>query len=70
MSEEKKKISFEEGLRRLEEIVAKIESGKLGLEETLSLVEEGKKLGDSLKATIEAAEKKLAKYQLADGAEE
>ncbi len=36
-----KKLKFEEGLKRLEEIVGRLESGNLSLEESLKLFEEG-----------------------------
>ena len=42
MAEEK--IEFEKSLKRLEEIVAKVEGETLPLEESLKLYEEGKKL--------------------------
>ena len=39
-----KKLKFEDGLKRLEEIVAKLESGNLSLDDSLKLFEEGVKL--------------------------
>ena len=39
-----KELKFEDGLKRLEEIVAKLESGNLSLDESLKLFEEGVKL--------------------------
>ncbi len=57
--------SFEARLKRLEEIVAKVESGQLSLEETLALVEEGQNLSKSLNKTILEAEKKLESYKVA-----
>ena len=56
---EKKKLSFEEKLMRLEEIVAASEQGKLPLEETLRLHEEGEKLIKELRGELAAAERKL-----------
>jgi len=41
MSNKKKEKSFEDALKRLEEIVALLEKGGLSLEESLSLFEEG-----------------------------
>ena len=61
---EKKELTFEEKLKRLEDIVAAIEKGDLGLEETLAKVAEGKKLSGELTATIAAAEKRLGEYQV------
>ena len=37
-------MKFEDGLKRLEEIVAKLESGNLPLDDSLKLFEEGVKL--------------------------
>jgi exodeoxyribonuclease VII small subunit len=39
-----KEVKFEGGLKRLEEIVAKLESGNLPLDDSLKLFEEGVKL--------------------------
>ena len=39
-----KELKFEDGLKRLEEIVAKLESGNLPLDNSLKLFEEGVKL--------------------------
>jgi len=39
-----KELKFEGGLKRLEEIVAKLESGNLPLDDSLKLFEEGVKL--------------------------
>ena len=39
-----KELKFEYGLKRLEEIVAKLESGNLPLDDSLKLFEEGVKL--------------------------
>jgi len=39
-----KELKFEYGLKRLEEIVAKLESGNLSLDDSLKLFEEGVKL--------------------------
>lgn len=61
MSEEK--IEFEKSLRRLEEIVAKVEGETLPLEESLKLYEEGKKLIASLEKTLREAERKVEELQ-------
>ena len=55
--------SFEESMKRLEEIVNILESGNLSLEESISLYSEGVKLGESCKEALASAEltvKKLA----------
>lgn len=55
MAEEK----FETAMKRLEEIVSKMEAGDLPLEESLRLFEEGIKLSRSLNKTLEEAERKV-----------
>lgn len=50
---------FETAMKRLEEIVSKMEAGELPLEESLSLFEEGVKLARSLNKTLEEAERKV-----------
>ncbi len=64
---EKTEMSFEDKLKRLEEIVAKIESGSLSLEESLSLFEEGEKLINDLNLTLIDAKKKIGKYLTIEG---
>lgn len=59
---EKKKLSFEEKLARLEKIVSDAEQGKLPLEETLRLHEEGEKLIKELREELSSAEKKLTEH--------
>ncbi len=54
-------IKFEEGLKRLEEIVGKLESGEVPLEEAISLYEEGIKLARALKAKLEEIEMRVEK---------
>ena len=59
MSEEK--LSFEERLKALNDIVAKIESETLPLEEAMKCFEQGKKLVDSLQKDLKEAEEKVKK---------
>ena len=61
MAEEK--IEFENSLKRLEEIVAKVEGETLPLEESLKLYEEGKKLIAALEKTLKEAERKVEELQ-------
>ncbi len=66
---EQQSMAFEQNLRRLEEIVRKMEGGDLPLEEALTLFEEGTglvKVGNQLLDEGELKIKKLAKG--ADGA--
>ncbi len=53
------KFNFEQSLKRLDEIVNKIENETLPLEECLKLYEEGKKLIASLESALKEAEKKV-----------
>lgn len=57
MAEER--IDFEKSLKRLDEIVSKIENETLPLEESLKLYEEGKKLISLLEKTLKEAEHKV-----------
>lgn len=54
-----KKLSFEQGAARLEEIVARLESGEAPLDESLKLFEEGAKLLAKCNAMLDAAEQKV-----------
>jgi exodeoxyribonuclease VII small subunit len=55
------KKNFESLLKRLEEIVEKMDSGGLSLEEYLSLYEEGMKKADTLTAMLSEAREKVMK---------
>ena len=55
----KKSLTFEQSMDRLEEIVRKIEQGNVPLEESLKLFEEGTKLVDSCAALLDKAELKV-----------
>lgn len=54
------KMTFEEKLNRLEEIVQKIDSNTLGLEEGMKVYEEGMNLIKDLEKTLEEANAKFA----------
>ena len=54
-----KKLSFEEAMLSLEDIVKKLECGGLSLEESLSSFEEAVKLVKLCNKKIEAAEQKV-----------
>ena len=56
---EKKELSFEEKLKRLDEVVGKIEGEELPLQEVLSLYQEGKTLIKELQGELKAAEEKV-----------
>jgi exodeoxyribonuclease VII small subunit len=51
--------TFEESLRRLEEIVQYLEGNSTSLDESLALYEEGKELVSFCMTKLEAAEQKL-----------
>ena len=56
-----KKMSFEEKLARLEEIVALLEKGNAALAASLSLFEEGTKLANACTAELDKAEQQVVK---------
>lgn len=56
---EKKKMSFEEALARLDEIIGSMENGKAELDELLSLFEEGISLVKLCSNKLNAAERKI-----------
>ena len=51
--------SFEAQLKRLGEVVDKLEDGELGLEESLALFEEGVRLSRGAQQRLDAAEKRV-----------
>jgi exodeoxyribonuclease VII small subunit len=52
---------FESNLKRLEELVRKLEQDELGLEESLAAFEEGMKLAGKLAKTLEKAQERVMK---------
>ena len=62
-------LSFEAALKRLEEIVRKLESGEASLDESISLYGEGDRLKQQCEARLHAAQARIEKIQLGrDGA--
>ena len=59
MAEEK--LTFEQAMGRLEEIVERLERGDAPLEEALSLFEEGTRLLGGCSAQLDSAEQKVHK---------
>ena len=53
--------SFEALLKRLEDIVQKMESGGLALEESMTLYEDGIKMADQLSAMLAGSREKVMK---------
>lgn len=52
-------LTFEEGLKMLEELVSKVESGSLALDKAIVSYEKGVKLIDRLRSLLSGAEEKL-----------
>lgn len=63
-SEPIKELSFEAALKRLEEIVRRLESGEASLDESIDLYGEGDKLREQCEARLQAAQTKIEKIQL------
>ena len=55
------KLSFEQSLKRLEEIVKQLEQGNVSLEESLQLFEEGTALAGACSTALDAAEQKVVR---------
>ncbi|MGT2865974.1 exodeoxyribonuclease VII small subunit [Streptococcus fryi] len=61
--------TFEEELKELESIVARLENGDVPLEEAISEFQKGMALSKGLQKTLMKAEKTLLKVMQADGTE-
>jgi len=69
MTDKKKKeedISFEESLKRLEEIVEELEKGELSLDEALKLYEEGMYFSDICLEKLNESKQKVEKLTRVD----
>ena len=55
-----KELSFEAQMKKLQEIVEKLEQGDVELDESIALYEEGLKLSKQLKKQLTDFEKKIA----------
>ena len=67
--EEIAELSFEAALKRLEEIVRRLESGEEPLDESIKLYGEGDRLKQQCEARLEAAQARIEKITLGrDGA--
>lgn len=58
---EKKKLTFEEKMEKLTNIVKEIDSGELDLDKSLALYDEAQKLIKDLSDTIEKTKEKINK---------
>ena len=59
MTEQKKKMTFEQAMDTLEQIVAGIEGGDVSLEESIEKYAEGTALIKQCRTILDAAEKKI-----------
>jgi len=50
---------FEEAMKGLESVVARLESGEVSLEESIRLFEEGMKLSDTCRKRLDEADRKI-----------
>lgn len=57
-------LSFEAALKRLEEIVRKLETGEASLDESIALYGEGDRLRQQCEARLAAAQARIEKIQL------
>lgn len=57
-------LSFEAALKRLEEIVRKLESGEAPLDESIELYEEGERLKQQCETRLKAAQARIEKIQI------
>ena len=53
------KLSFEQAIKKLTDIVSKIEDGQISLEQSLSQYEQGMELIKHCRAILQKAEKKI-----------
>ncbi len=62
-------LSFEQAIKELEAVVARLERGEVALDESIALYERGAKLKARCEAKLKEAEEKVAKITFgADGA--
>ena len=61
MTKKKQQIQFEEVFKRLETIVAQLESGEESLENSLELFEEGIQLAETCRTKLDNAEQTISK---------
>lgn len=64
MADDLSTLSFEAALKRLEEIVRKLESGEASLDESIELYGEGDRLKQQCEARLKAAQARIEKIQL------
>ena len=62
-------LTFEQAMKRLEEIVTQLEAGEAPLDKSMTLFEEGTKLSSYLSKMLDEAEQKVLLIQKKDDAE-
>jgi exodeoxyribonuclease VII small subunit len=67
MADQKKEVSFENSLARLEEIVSGMEEGSLSLDEMITQFEEGQKLIKFCTGKLHEVERKIEKLLSKEG---
>ena len=67
MNKKKNLISFEDSLKKLEDIVEKLESGEISLNESVSLYEKGVELKRYCEKKLKEVELTIKKIKLRDG---
>tara|TARA_R110002124_G_scaffold1249_1_gene6919 strand:+ start:76 stop:336 length:261 start_codon:yes stop_codon:yes gene_type:complete len=63
-NEDLSELNFEDALKRLEDIVRKLESGDVPLDQSIALYSEGEKLRGLCQKRLEAAQAKIEKITL------
>ncbi len=69
MAKSKKELSFEEAIKRIDEIVRSLDDGTAELDKSLELYEEGIGLVRLCSAMLDSAEKKIKILQMGDEGE-
>ena len=64
IKEDLSELNFEEALKRLEDIVRKLENGDVPLDQSIALYSEGEKLRGLCQKRLEAAQAKIEKITL------
>lgn len=63
MSQNNEKMTFEQAIERMEEIISRLSDGNLGIDESVSLYEEGIKLAAFCDEKIKEAQRKITLLQ-------
>lgn len=59
-------VTFEEALRRLDEVVSRLESGEVGLEEAVALFERGQSYLSACRERLAAAQRRIEELTAED----